>query len=165
MAEKPTEPGYYWYRPQSAEYAEERWMIVDVQRDRTVQFPNGWSSPMVAVVDGEWEGPLKPPKKPSEKDLIGQVLGAAILSKYTPGCFKDMVADGGLKQRLEEMRRLGLVIEEPPVCTPHELEWIESRPVDPSIVVPPCSKPTGSTPAPSPANFVRQTPAKGRKLP
>lgn len=59
--ERPTTPGWYWYRPQSERYSEDLFIIVEVG-DGTVTFPNGWNRLMSLVCEGEWAGPLEPPR-------------------------------------------------------------------------------------------------------
>lgn len=60
--QKPTVPGWYWYRACSPSYTEQVFVIVEVGCDgATVTFPNGWERLMVLVCDGEWAGPLEVP--------------------------------------------------------------------------------------------------------
>jgi hypothetical protein len=58
--EKPTEPGWYWYR---GEVDDADPLIVEVDRAGYFQWPDGGFQE-VKLTKGEWAGPIPLPEKP-----------------------------------------------------------------------------------------------------
>jgi hypothetical protein len=56
--EKPTVPGWYWWR----KTATARARIVDVLSDREGLYAEGWKM-MAMTWNGEWAGPILPPEE------------------------------------------------------------------------------------------------------